>query len=135
MAATTQTISRSTRLDEIRRRVERWRETRPYRHAPMPPALWDAAVAAARQHGLYPTARTLRVDYGALKRHLEAADSGHVLASTTFVELAPARPTTPADPACVIEIEGPQGTRRIRLSGLAPCDLLALVQRAWGEAQ
>ena len=134
MGATTQPISKWTRLDDTRRRVERWRETRPHRHGPMPAALWDAAVAAARQHGLYPTARALRVDYGALKKHLQAADPGHALTSATFVELAPTRPMTSADtPACVIEVDSPRGTMRIQLSGVAPCDLIALAQMAWGK--
>jgi hypothetical protein len=100
----------------------------------MPATLWDAAVAAARQHGLYRTARTLRVDYGALKKHVEAtADSAHALPSTTFVELTPSGPRGPS--ACVIEIEGPRGTMRIRLSGVALRDIVAVAQMAWGEAQ
>lgn len=136
MADTTRTIPKPNRLEDTRRRIERWRETRPHRHVPMPAALWDAAVAAARQHGLYPTARTLHVDYGALTKHLRAADPGDALASATFVELAPTRPTTAVvPPACVIEVERPRGTMRIRLSGVAPCDLIALAQMAWGETQ
>lgn len=129
---TTETIPKSMGLDQTRRRVERWRGTRPHRRAAMPAALWAAAVAAARQHGLYRTARTLRVDYGALKEHLEAAaDTAAALASPTFVELAPSRPTSPAE--CVIELEAPRGTMRIRLNGLALPDLMVLLQRAWGS--
>ena len=132
MADTGQRVVRSTRLDGTRRRIERWRETR--RHGPvsMPPALWNAAVAAARQHGLYRTARTLRVDYGALKKHLAAtADPAQALPGPTFVELAPAGLASPA--TCVIEIDGPRGTLRIRLGGLALRDLVAMAQ-LWGEA-
>jgi hypothetical protein len=136
MAAITQAISKPISLDETRRRIEGWRETRSHCHAPMPPVLWDAAVAAARRHGLYPTARALRVDYGALKKHLETADPGHALASTTFIELVPGRPVTPADAVgCVIEVDGPGGPKRMRVSGLAPGDLLALVRTVWGPAQ
>ncbi len=136
MAATTQTIVKSTSVNDTRRRIERWRETRPHRHAPMPAALWGAAVAAARQHGLSPTARALRVDYGALKKHLEAADPGQALTSATFVELAPSRPTTPADlPGVVVEVERPRGTMRIRLSAVAAGDLIALAQMAWDQPQ
>lgn len=126
MADTGQLIVRSTRLDYTRRRIERWRETRRHGHVSMPAALWDAAVAAARQHGLYRTARILRVDYGALKKHLEATP----LPATTFVELAPSGLASP--PACVIEIDGPRGTLRIRLGGLALRDLVAVAQ-LWGE--
>jgi len=132
MAGTVQTHATSTSLDHTRRRVERWREARAHHRAPMPPALWNAAVAAARQHGLYRTARTLRVDYGALKKHLEArAGEAAALAAPTFVELAPSDLASP--PACVIEIDGPRGTLRIRLGGLALRDLVAVAQ-LWAEA-
>ena len=132
MADTGQRVVRSTRLDDTRRRIERWRETRRHGHVSMPPALWNAAVAAARQHGLYRTARTLRVDYGALKKHLEAAaEPAQAIPAPTFVELAPSGRTSP--PACVIEIDGPGGTLRIRLGGLAPRDIVAVAQ-LWGEA-
>lgn len=136
MAAITQTTPMSCRLDETRRRIERWRETRPHRQAPMPAALWDAAVSAARQHGLYPTVRTLRVDYGALKKHVEAANLSHAPAAPTFVELAPASPTTLTDPvACVVDVIGAGGSKRIRLTGLAPSDLMTLARMAWSEGQ
>ena len=130
MADTGQRVVRSTRLDGTRRRIERWRETRRHGHVSMPPALWNAAVDAARQHGLYRTARTLRVDDGAFKKHL-AATADPALPAPTFVELAPAGLASP--PACVIEIDGPRGTLRIRLGGLALRDLVAVAQ-LWGEA-
>jgi len=135
MATTTRAISKSISLDDTRRRIERWRETRSHRHAPMPSVLWDAAVAAARHHGLYPTARAVRVDYGALKQHMETGDPDQALTATTFLELVPGRPMRPADAVgCVIEIEGVGGTKRIRLSGVAPGDLLTLARMAWSQA-
>jgi len=135
MVTTTQALSKSISVDDTRRRIERWRETRSHRHAPMPAVLWDAAVSAARQHGLYRAARAVRVDYGALKRHLETADPDQTLAATTFIELVPGRPMRSADAVgCVIEIEGVGGTKRMRLSGIAPGDLLTLAQMAWSQA-
>jgi hypothetical protein len=58
----------------------------------MPAALWAAAIILARQHGLYTTARGLRVDYGSLKKRLDGVGAGRV-PSPPFVELPPARPT------------------------------------------
>ncbi len=63
-------------LEKTRRRIVRWRATCPYRGAAMPAALWAAAVALARQHGLYTTARALHVDYGSPKKRLGAAGAG-----------------------------------------------------------
>ncbi len=54
--------STSIGLEKTRRRIARWRATCPYRGAAMPAALWAAAVALARQHGPYTTARTLHVE-------------------------------------------------------------------------
>lgn len=124
-----QISSRPISLDEVGRRIERWRDTRPYRHAPMPAGLWAAAVAAARQFGLAVTAQRLHVDYGALKKHLETKGSEQTDLRPTFVELGAAAPLAPA---CVIEIEGRRGTVRIQGATLAAHDLVALAHLAWG---
>jgi hypothetical protein len=124
-----------TSLDDIRQQVERWRETRPHAHSPMPDALWAAAAAAARRHGLYAAARTLHVDYGALKKHVETRKaSRHGTAAATFIELTPMTSRDANGATCVIEIEGPEGTKRLRLGGLASGDLLVLAQAVWSAA-
>lgn len=132
MAGTVQTRATSTSLDHTRRRVERWRETRRHRHAAQCPP--RCGMRPSRRHvstGSTAPRGTLRVDYGALKKHLEArAGEASELAAPTFVELAP---SGLASPACVIEIDGPRGTLRIRLGGLALRDLVAVAQ-LWGEA-
>ena len=57
-------------IEEMRQRVREWRARR-LKLEPMPGELWDSAVALAGEHGVYRVARTLRVDYGALKQRLE----------------------------------------------------------------
>jgi hypothetical protein len=99
----------------------------------MPAALWAAAIALARQHGLYTTARTLRVDYGALKKRRDAAEAERV-PSAAFVELPAVRPTGLGP--CVIDLEAPQGGRmRIEVTGVTVADLVTLTQVAWGRAR
>ncbi len=125
--------STSIGLEKTQRRIARWRETRPYRGAAMPAALWAAAVALARQHGLYTTARTLRIDYGSLKKRLDAARTGRV-PSPAFVELPAARPTGLGP--CVIDLEGRRGGRmRIEVTGVTMADLVTLTRVAWGRAR
>ena len=129
---TSGTFPNSPRTRGVRRRVERWRQTRPHQRAPFPEPVWAAAAALARQHGLYQTARALRLNFGALKAHVERAN--HVDRAThrpTFVELAPmpARPVS----ECVIEFEAPRGTTRVRVSGLAVADLVALARALGGS--
>ncbi len=123
--------STSIGLEQTRHRIARWRETRPYRGAAMPAALWAAALALARQHGLYTAARTLRLDYGSLKKRLDVAGTDRV-PSPAFVELPAVRPSGLG--ACVIDLHVPRGRRmRIEVTGVTRADLVALTQVAWGR--
>jgi hypothetical protein len=123
--------STSIGLEKTRRRIARWRETCPYRGAAMPAALWAAAVALARQHGLYTTARTLHVDYGSLKKRLDATGARRV-PSPAFIELPATRPAGLGP--CVIDLEGRRGRRlRIEVTGVTVADLVTLTQVAWGR--
>jgi len=118
-------------LEATRRRITRWRETRTHRGAPMPAPLWAAALALARQHGLYTTARALHLDYGSLKKRLDTAGAGHG-AAPAFVELPVARPTGLGP--CVIDLEAPRGGRmRIEVTGVTVADLVTLTQGAWSR--
>jgi hypothetical protein len=72
---------------QLQQQLERWRNTQPER-TKLPEAFWQSAAELARQHGLNPTARALRLDYTALKRRV----SGSVRRSgmpvqAAFVEL------------------------------------------------
>jgi hypothetical protein len=121
------TATRSPRpiaMERVRRRLEQWRRTRPYLRAPIPKSLWAGAVALAHQHGLYQTACALPIHYGALKQHLEAADRTAVAERSRFVELQPMPPAACDD--CVIEVEGPRTTVRMRLHGIELPDLARL---------
>ena len=114
-------------MEKARQRFERWRSTRLSRRSPIPEALWSAAVAVARQHGRYATSRALGLDYGALKKRMDAAEEPRA-ASPTFVELTP----SPGACACVIEIEGPRGgTMRVHVNEVRWPDLVALTRVAW----
>ena len=117
-------------FEQTLRRIAHWRERRPYRGAAMPAALWSAAVALAQRHGVYTTARTLRLDYGALKRRLNT--TGRRGASPAFVELPAVAPLGLGP--CVIEVEAAQGGRmRIEVTGVSAADLVTLTQGAWGR--
>jgi len=63
------------RLEAVRRRFELWRSTRQGRGR-IPERLWKSAVKLAAAYGLCRTARTLGLDYNALKRHVGASGSG-----------------------------------------------------------
>ena len=63
------------RLEAGRRRFERWRRTR-QGHSRIPEPLWMSAVKLAGAYGLCRTARTLGLDYNALKRRAASARPG-----------------------------------------------------------
>jgi hypothetical protein len=100
-------------MRRVCRRFERWRSGHKAR-LPIPNALWRAAAEAAREHGVFRAAKTLRLDYTKLKRVTEAdaASARVTVPPLRFVELAPANGIAVAE--CVIELEGPRGKMRIQ---------------------
>ena len=120
----------SPTLEQVRRDLAQWRQTRTHLGTPIPPHLWAAAVAVARRDGLYPTARALPIDYGALKQHVKATDdSSDTGACSEFVEFRPV--VRPAD-GCVIEVEGPRSTVRVRLPHVGMPELARLARAIAG---
>lgn len=100
-------MARRTRLalpqqvDTVRKQINYWRKTKARRVSPMPVDLWDAAVALARAHGIYPIAHGLGLSYGSLKQRVEKrakAQMGSVSVSTSFVELWPGQPALSTGP-------------------------------------
>lgn len=73
-------------LRRVHRQLEHWRSTRRGR-SPLPEALWRAAADAAREHEVFRTGRVLHLEYGKLKRVMNAK-MGKTPARTAFVELA-----------------------------------------------
>ena len=123
------TSEQALRLDRVRRQLDRWRERRVYPRSPIPAPIWAAAVGLVQRYGLYQTARSLRLDYGTLKRHVEAAAAA-APTPPAFVEL-PA-PAAPEAAGCVIEVEGPQVTLRLRVPPLPVSELALLGRRLVG---
>src|SRR5215472_3902851 len=103
-------------MQRICRRFERWRRSHRGR-LPIPEGLWASAAAVAREHGIFRTAKILRLEYGKLKRMAEAASGSPqqpATAPTAFLELMP-RPAGVSD--CLIEVEGPDGKMRLQWKG------------------
>jgi hypothetical protein len=117
----------------LRQRFAHWRQGRTGRSR-IPEPLWAAAVRAANTHGLNPTARALRLDYYALKKHVEAAGgaSEDREAAAAFVELSG---PIPADaPECIVELEDPRGAKlRVYLKGMPAPDWTALSRSFWSR--
>jgi hypothetical protein len=120
-------------MRRVCRRFERWRKGHTAR-VPFPEALWAAAAEAAREHGVFRAAKALRLEYGKLKRMVEAgpAPTRPAVAPATFWELAPPQAGGLAE--CLIELEGPHGKMRIQWKGTTAPDLAGLSRALWETA-
>jgi hypothetical protein len=131
-------------MRKVSRRFEHWRSAHTGR-LPIPKGLWCAAVELARQHGVFPTAKALRLEYGKLKQSVEA--TGPVARSRVAKApaAAPRRARSTAPPAfvgtadvpsaglaeCRIELEGRRGQMRIHWKGTTAPDLGGLSRALW----
>ena len=77
-------------IGRLCRRFERWRNGHKAR-LPIPEVLWSAAAETARQHGVFRVSKALHLEYGKLKRIVEAgpAPAGTTRGPATFLELVP----------------------------------------------
>lgn len=113
-------------LQQLRRRLEEWRNSHTKRSR-LSEELWAAAVELARQHGLFRTAHTLRLDYTNLKRRLQMTAGDRTTAPAAFVELV--APSTPAG-ECTVEMESARGKLRVMIKGISSPELISLI-RSW----
>jgi hypothetical protein len=120
-------------LLEVQRNFESWRSTHP-RRTPFPEPLWAAAAAVAKAHGVYRTAKLLRLDSSTLKRKMPGAAPAPKLAPPAFVELLASGGYAPAE--CVIEMDRPRhGRLRLELKAWRTTDVADLVRQLWGQSE
>jgi hypothetical protein len=122
-------------IEELRQRLEHWRSTHK-RRGRIPEALWAEAAELARQHGVYQTARTLRLEYTRLwywsqKLCKPAGRALDAAAPPEFVELI--TPPAADQSECVIEWESERGKVTIHLKGTTMPDLSALSRALWSR--
>jgi hypothetical protein len=117
----------------LQRQLDQFRSTQP-RRTKLPEPLWQAAVELARQHGVYPVAHPLRLDYTRLKERLGGIPNRRRKAhKPAFVELV--APRSAALEGCVIEFESSSGDKmRIQWKSPVPPDWASLL-RAWRDAE
>ncbi|RPJ19927.1 MAG: hypothetical protein EHM35_20155 [Planctomycetaceae bacterium] len=120
-------------MRRVCRRFERWRKGHKAR-LPIPEKLWASAAQVAREHGVFRTAKVLRLEYGKLKRMVQGVTqrTRPALTSAAFLELVPPQAVGLAS-ECVIELEGPRGKLRIQWKGATASDLAGLI-RVWESA-
>ncbi len=125
-------------LRALRGRVEHWRATRESQGR-MPEALWEAAAAAAREHGVSRVASELKLGYAGLKLRLQGGCAGRSAprlceAAPGFVEVSAAQLLTPSPMAgTVIEYARRDGSKvTVKLPPGSTLDVLALLAALGG---
>ena len=118
---------------QLQRQLDQFRSTQPQR-TKLPEPLWQAAVELARQHGIYPVAHPLRLDYMQLKKRLAGVlSSRRRTTKPAFVELVAPHPAMLAE--CVIEFESSSGSKmRSQWKAATPPDWASLL-RAWRQTE
>ncbi|MBX3088776.1 MAG: hypothetical protein KF742_09800 [Cryobacterium sp.] len=122
-----QSLSKPT-LDSVRSMITDWRAEHKA-PIPFPAVVWEQAVQLAKEFGLGPTARALKLDYGCLKKR-----SGHPAPtrsksadSPLFFELF--QSTAPAIDNCVLLLDTQRGCKvRLEFGPTAPAALAAFVR-------
>ena len=130
------TASLPESISELQAQLAEFRSTHPPRTR-LPPSLWQSAADLARCHGLYVVARSLKLDYCKLKKHVSGPESATRVhnnkAQPKFMELIGATRETRDE--YVIEFECARGRKlRIHYKTNAPPDWPTLL-RAWGRAE
>ena len=119
-------------ITQLQEQLHQFRATHAVR-TKLPATLWQSAAELARCHGVYVVARSLKLDYSTLKRHLNgSARSASRLRKKgppKFVELIGATRQTVDE--YLIEFESARGRKlRIHCKSKTPPDWPVLL-RAW----
>lgn len=125
-------------LRELRGRIEHWRATRGSQGR-MPEALWEAAAAAAKNHGVSRVASELKLGYAGLKLRMQGRTAGRSaprLAGVApgFLEVSAAQLLAPSPMAgTVIEYSRRDGSKlTVKLPTGSTLDVLALIAALGG---
>ena len=116
-------------LKRLRKRIDRWRQTRRKR-SPMPKALWDEAARLAEVHGVSPVSRQVGVDYSSLKNRTKKASKKQrgQRSETEFVELSTNQLLGGIGGPAVVEVACDDGVRlTVRYDDSRQLDVAGLV--------
>ncbi|HEX6502438.1 MAG TPA: hypothetical protein VF011_04270 [Terriglobales bacterium] len=135
MTSLAQRSNVSESLAELQAQLADFRSTHPPR-TKLPPSLWQSAAELARYHGLYLVARSLKLDYCTLKKHVSGSPKctgRRKKAQPKFIELIGA--TRHSVDEYLIEFESARGRKlRIHCKTNTPPDW-PLLLRAWRRAE
>jgi hypothetical protein len=106
-------------MRKVQRRFEQWRSAHAGVRLPIPKRLWAVAAELAREHGVFPTAKALRLEYGKLKQLMEAPRHPEATAPARFQNGALGR-SRAASPAAKRAVRKAPMSRAPRAGSTAP---------------
>jgi hypothetical protein len=114
-------------IDTLLERIIAWKKSHRPR-SPLQPELWHEAAELAQKHGIWKTARALRLDYTALKKRVEAGAPDHQAPSAPqFIEFFPPMAAPIAE--CALEVESIQGMKlRITMKNVGASELASIIR-------
>ena len=116
------------RLEQVGKRIERWRSSR-NRRSPMPAGLWDEASSLARDFGVHRVKSALGLNYESLKRRVggDGAEGGGAT-KAGFIEVSGPDLLEPAR-GPVVEVSDADGGRlTVQLGRGSELDVAGLVE-------
>jgi hypothetical protein len=121
-------------IDELRGRIDAWRQSESKSRA-MPDELWEDASAAAQMLGVHRVSRELGLNYQALQRRAATGATLPAHSPPEFIELGglPGMNDAGGGDEAVVDVVGADGTKlTVRLKGpSASTNLAALVKAVW----
>jgi hypothetical protein len=125
------------KIARIMERIIHWRRTRAKR-TKMPEELWTAAVALAREHGLYAAAHGLGVSYDSLKQRLHGSKASKrepkAGSAAAFVEIGAPLSFGGGAGAPTLELTDNDGSKlAVRLAANEIVDIVALAREFWSR--
>jgi hypothetical protein len=119
---------------EIRQQLETWRSTNE-KGKSIPDQIWDAAVKLAREYGISPASKELRLSYSDLKKRVypsHSRQSKKKISKSPFIELD--LNSTTSSQECIVEMEDNRGSKmKIHIKGQNGLDFIALGRAFLGK--
>jgi hypothetical protein len=119
-------------LNQMREQLNTWRRSRGSR-CRLPIEVWESAASLAREHGVSPVARILRLNFYKLKQRCARRRSPDrpECRSPGFVEIAVEGSAARADPHCRMEWTDGRGAKMTLELPVEVPTLVALTQAFW----
>lgn len=124
-------------IKRLRKRIDRWRQTRRKR-SPMPKPLWAEAIRLAELHGVSRVSTQAGIDYRSLKNRTKQASKNNdgQSSETEFVELSTTQLFGTPGSSAVVEVADDDGLRlTVRYDDSRQLDLAGLVAAFCGNGR